>query len=209
MPFLRHGIYPCVQTATCHLCLMFEQRRRCAGRAPFGPLVCDSSRWHVAVETVSSVAVNRADSPCWAAGLGKQMCNYMGHTTRKRVRSVRLWQDKPVYFQNNDLTLRQPHCRLIYLCQGPRPLAQCRFRAVQCWRCRHNALRVLKCSRVVPVYYIIVWSPLLEEAIVLYWSIIAVDLFPLHTDPHASTHIPARLFLCLVWTMQETAFEES
>jgi hypothetical protein len=74
--------------------------------------------------------------------------------------------------------------------KDPRPLAQCHFRAVQCRRCRHNALCVFKwmCvqnSRVVPVWFIIVSSPLLEQAIVLHWTVMAEDLFPLHTDPHA------------------------
>jgi hypothetical protein len=74
--------------------------------------------------------------------------------------------------------------------KGPRPLAERRFRAVQSRRCRHNALRVFKwmCvhySRVVPAKFIIVSSPLLEQAKVLHWTVMAKDLFPLHTDPHA------------------------
>jgi hypothetical protein len=56
--------------------------------------------------------------------------------------------------------------------KGPRPLAQCRFHAVQCRRCRHYALPVFKWkyvqySRVVPVKFIIV-SPLPEQATVLH-----------------------------------------
>jgi hypothetical protein len=66
-------------------------------------------------------------------------------------------------------TRRKPHVPQ----KGPRPLAQCRFRAVQCRRYSYNALRVFKwkCvhySRVVPVKFIIVSSSLPEQAIVLH-----------------------------------------
>jgi hypothetical protein len=103
---------------------------------------------------------------------------------------LRYFLTKAYHVQSSMKAVRQNYFVMLLSHKGPRPLAQCRFRAVQCRRCRHNALRVFKwmCvhySRVVLVKFIIVSSPLPEQALVLRWTVMAADLLPLHTDPHA------------------------